>query len=155
MTQDKPDSIDLRILNILQQEGRMEVNRLAKLVHLTPGPVHTRIEKLLAQGYIRRFGAVLDRVRIGRPVLVVLMVRLKAQNTPLLEAFEELVKDMPPVQSCFIVSGSWNFILQVTAATPQDYAVWLLEKITSHPNVGEVESNFLLKESKNNALFEL
>jgi len=149
------DPTDKKILNILQQEARISERALAARVFKAAPTVHERLEKLENQGYIKGYVALLDREKIGRPVLVVLMVRLKAQNTAMLAEFEELVREMPEVQSCLIVSGNWNFILQVTAATPQEYAVWLLEKINSCLNVGEVQSNFLLRETKNYGPFAL
>lgn len=149
------DPTDIKILNCIQQEARISERALAARVYKAAPTVHDRLEKLENQGFIKGYVALLDRAKVGRPVLVVLMVRLKAQNTELLAEFESLVRDMPEVQSCFIVSGNWNFILQVTAATPQDYAIWLFERINSQTNVGEVQSNFLLKESKNYGAFSL
>ncbi|HTD99043.1 MAG TPA: Lrp/AsnC family transcriptional regulator [Mucilaginibacter sp.] len=149
------DPTDIRILNILQQDGRITERQLAARVFKAAPTVHDRIEKLAANGYIKGYITLLDREKIGRAVLVVLMVKLKAQNTDLLTEFENHVREMSEVQSCFIVSGDWNFILQVTAATPQHYAIWLLEKINSQSNVGEVQSNFLLKETKSHGAFEL
>ena len=149
------DPTDIRILNCIQQDARISDRKLAELVFKAAPTVHDRLEKLETQGFIKGYVALLDRAKVGRPVLVVLMVRLKAQNTELLLEFEGLVREMPEVQSCLIVSGNWNFILQVTAATPQDYAIWLLEQINSQSNVGEVQSNFLLKESKNYGAFSL
>ncbi|HTD99014.1 MAG TPA: Lrp/AsnC family transcriptional regulator [Mucilaginibacter sp.] len=149
------DPTDIRILNILQQDARITERQLASRVFKAAPTVHDRVEKLVENGYIKRYVTLLDREKIGHAVLVVLMVRLKAQNTDLLLEFEDHVREMHEVHSCFIVSGDWNFVLQVTAATPQHYAIWLLEKINSQPNVGEVQSNFLLKEIKSYGAFEL
>ncbi|MES2276009.1 MAG: Lrp/AsnC family transcriptional regulator [Bacteroidota bacterium] len=155
MINGKLDEIDLKLLSLIQRDSRMSLVQLGTQVNLTAGPVQTRLEKLEEMGFIRRYTALLDREKIGRPVLVVLMVKMKEQNTGLLLEFENLIAQMPEVLSCYIVSGNWNFILQVTAVTPQSYAVWLLERINTHPNVGEVQSNFLLKECKSQAPFDL
>lgn len=151
----KLDDIDIRILHILQEDCSIDVARLAQLVNRTPNPVHERIRKLVDLGYIKKFTAVLDRVLIGQPVLVILMVELKEQNTGQMAEFEQLMCALPEVQSCLLVSGSWNFILQVTATTPQAYAVWLMENVTIHPNIGHVESAFLMREGKNYGSFHL
>ncbi|HEX3384412.1 MAG TPA: Lrp/AsnC ligand binding domain-containing protein, partial [Mucilaginibacter sp.] len=55
---------------------------------------------------------------------------------------------MPEVQFCLHVSGGWDFFLHVTAVTPQDYYVFLMEHICGLPNVAHVESCFVMKESK-------
>ena len=155
MISGKLDEIDLKILNILQKDASIDVAKLATMVNRTPNPIHERIRKLIDTGIIRKFTTILDRTQIGQPVLVILMVRLKEQNTQRMLEFEQMVSAMPQVQSCLTVSGSWNFILQVTAATPQEYAIWLLEKVNINPNVGNVESAFLMKEVKNYAGFQL
>jgi DNA-binding Lrp family transcriptional regulator len=150
----KTDEMDLRILALLQENARMQTNTLGKKVGLTISPVTNRIEKLEAGGIIKKYVAILDREKIGQPVLVILMVKLKEQNTARMIEFEKMVADMPEVQSCLTVSGSWNFILQVTAETPQAYALWLMEKVNINPNVGNVESAFLLREGKNYGAFK-
>jgi Lrp/AsnC family leucine-responsive transcriptional regulator len=149
----KPDDIDLKIMRYLQENARMNLGKLGSLVGLTIGPLTTRIEKLENAGVIRKYMAILDREKISFPVLVLLMVKLKQQNTQLLDEFEALACAMPEVLSCHNMSGSWNFILQVAASTPQAYAVWLLEKVNMHPNVGNVESLFLMKECKSYGSF--
>jgi DNA-binding Lrp family transcriptional regulator len=155
MISGKLDEIDLKILNILQKDASIDVAKLATMVNRTPNPIHERIRKLIDTGIIRKFTTILDRTQIGQPVLVILMVRLKEQNTQRMLEFEQMISGMPQVQSCLTVSGSWNFILQVTAATPQEYAIWLLEKVNINPNVGNVESAFVMKEVKNYGGFQL
>jgi len=150
----KLDEIDHRILAILQQDGRIDVSKLSSLVHLTKTPTHERIRKLQEAGVIQHFTVRLDREKIGQPVLVVLMIKLKEQTTERLYAFEKHLSSLAQVMSCYIVSGDWNFIIQVTASTPQNYAIWLLEQVTTQDNVKEVQSNFLLRESKSHAAFK-
>lgn len=151
----KLDDIDIKILHILQEDCSIDVARLAHMVNRTPNPIHERIKRLKEAGYIKRFTAILDRVLIDQPVLVVLMVKLKEQDTQHMLEFERIVCAMPEVQSCLLVSGIWNFILQVTAETPQAYSVWLMEKVNIHQNVGNVESAFLMRESKSYGAFRL
>ncbi|TSJ36571.1 Lrp/AsnC family transcriptional regulator [Mucilaginibacter corticis] len=148
MNGNKPDEIDLKILRYLQNNAWMNLGKLAGLVGITGGPLSTRIERMEKAGLIKKFMAVLDREKAGMPVLVMLLVKLKEQNTALLDEFETLACAMPEVLSCLNIAGPWNFVLQVAARTPQEYAVWLLENINSQINVGNVESLFLLKEGK-------
>ncbi|MES2107974.1 MAG: hypothetical protein V4577_04470 [Bacteroidota bacterium] len=67
----------------------MDAARVATLVHKTPTPVRQRIHRLKEDGYIKIFAAILDREKIGRPVLVVTHVRFEKQTTPLLSEFEQ------------------------------------------------------------------
>jgi Lrp/AsnC family leucine-responsive transcriptional regulator len=149
----KPDELDRKIMDILQQNGRIDVTRIAKKVNKTPHPIHDRIFRLEEEGYIKGYVALLDRAKIGKPVLVVTMVKLESQTKALVDEFEQAVAVLPEVQSCLLVTGNWNFLLQVSAATPQEYSVFLMEKICAMRNVKYTESLFTLKECKANGPF--
>ncbi|MDB5089722.1 MAG: AsnC family transcriptional regulator [Mucilaginibacter sp.] len=149
------DEIDLKILGLLQDNARMDIMEVVRRVNLTKTPVTKRIKKLRATGYIKSYVALLDREKIGQPVLVITHVKLDRQTTAQLDAFEAMAKDMPEVQFCLHVSGSWNFILHITAATPQAYFNFIMEKITGLDNVAHVESCFVMKECKSYGSFVL
>jgi len=149
----KPDDLDRKIMDILQQHGRIDVTRIAKKLHKTPHPIHDRIYRLEEEGFIKGYVALLDRAKIGKPVLVVTMVKLESQTKELVEEFEQAMGILPEVQSCLLVTGNFNFLLQVSAATPQEYSVFLMEKICSMRNVKYTESLFTLRECKTNGPF--
>lgn len=148
MSGNKLDEIDIRILNLLQQDARMGISKIGRIVGLSDSPVSNRIEKMEEAGIIKRYVTLLDREKTSRPVMVVLLVKLKDPNTNLFAEFEAMVSAMPEVQSCLLISGNWNFLLNVTAATPQAYAVWIMEKILCHQFIADVESAYLMKECK-------
>lgn len=149
------DQFDQQILQLLQGNARMDVMEIVRRVNLTKTPVTKRIKKLQSAGLIKAYVALLDREKIGQPVLVITHVKLQKQTTALLNAFEALALEMPEVQFCLHVSGGWNFILHVTAATPQAYFNFVMEKITGLENVAHVESCFVMKECKSFGAFEL
>jgi Lrp/AsnC family leucine-responsive transcriptional regulator len=86
---------------------------------------------------------------------VVTMVKLEKQTKTLLNEFEKTVSEMPEVQCCLHVSGKWDFMLHISAETPQDYYLFLMEKICGHENVEHAESAFVLRECKSFAPFGL
>lgn len=149
------DATDIKLLNYLQQDGRISERQLAALVFKSPPTVNERLGKLQERGYIRRFTVLLDREKIGQPVLVLTHVRLEKQTTELLNAFEEAVKRLPEVQCLLHVSGSWNFILHVTATTPQAYFSFIMQHINSLGNIGGMESCFVMRECKSDGPFVL
>ena len=149
------DETDIKMLNLLQKDGRIDVSKLSVLVHKTESPIRQRLVKLQEAGYIKNYVAILDRSKIGKPVLVVTLVRLQRQTKTLLNTFEETAVAMDEVQSCLHLSGEWDFILHVTAETPQHYYDFLMNKLCDLPNVEHVESSFVLKESKSFSPFKL
>ena len=153
MLNGQPDDIDLKIMKLLQANARMEITQIVRQVNLTKNPVTKRIRKLRDLGFIKSYVALLDREKIGQPVLVITHVKLDKQTTSQLDAFEEMCKNLPQVQFCLHVSGEWNFILHITANTPQAYFQFIMEKITGQENVAHVESCFVMKECKSYGLF--
>jgi Lrp/AsnC family leucine-responsive transcriptional regulator len=155
MINNQLDEIDKNILNALQKDARMHVRGIAAAVNLTPTPIHRRIRLMEEAGYIKGYVPILDRAKIGKPVLVTVMVKLESQTRRLLDEFENAVTQLPPVQSCLLVTGNWNFLLQVSAATPQEYNNFLMDGICSMENVKYTESLFTLKECKSFGSFVL
>lgn len=149
------DETDIRILNHLQQDARIDVSKLSTLVYKSASPVAERIRKLQEAGYIKNYFAILDRSKIGKPVLVVTLVKLERQTKTLLNEFERTADTMDEVQFCLHLSGKWDFILHVTAETPQHYYDFLMGKLCDLPNVAHVESSFVLKEAKSFSPFKL
>ncbi len=148
MAYGKLDAYDQKILTIIQREGRIDVSKLALQVSLTHTPVTERLRKLQEAGYIKKYMAVVDREKVGLPVLVILMIKLRDPDTKLFERFEALLTGIPEVQFMLHVSGAWNYVLHVTAATPQAYHSWIMEHITCHNFIINTESAFLLKDCK-------
>jgi Lrp/AsnC family leucine-responsive transcriptional regulator len=148
MVGNRLDEIDIKILNHLQHNARISLSQLANLVNISNSPVTERIRKLEEAGFITHYFTMLDRAKIGRPVLVILSVKVNPQNRKILLQFEKCLEKLPEVQSVWVVSGDWNFVVHITAKSPQDYFLFLMEKISSLPYVDQTESAFVLKECK-------
>jgi Lrp/AsnC family leucine-responsive transcriptional regulator len=148
MNGEKLDEFDFKILAILQEQARIGMGKLGKLVGLSDSAVTRRIEKLEAWGFIKKYVAIVDRQKTSSPVLVLLMLKLKNPNAECFREFEQKISAMQEVQFCFLVSGSWNYIIHVTAATPQSYAIWLHQHILDSSIVDDIESAYLMKECK-------
>jgi Lrp/AsnC family leucine-responsive transcriptional regulator len=148
MIGNKLDEIDVKILNALQADARASFSKIGELVSLSHSPVMERIRKMEEAGVITGYVATLDRQKIGTPVLVILSLKVKPQNKKILKQFEAAMQLLPEVQQMWVVSGDWNFVLHVVAGAPQDYFIFLMDKISSLPYVGQTESAFVLQDSK-------
>jgi len=149
MTRDrKLDDVDLKIMQILQQHGRMETVHIASRVCRSPRATLDRIEQLAELGYIERFAAILNRRKVGRPTLMVTLVKLKGHSAEQLRDFATAIKRQPEVQVVLHLSGEFDFLLQVTLRDPQEYEDFLDQKLCSLPMVDKVHSSLVLKEYK-------
>src|SRR6201999_838951 len=122
MTRDKKlDDVDLKIMQILQQNGRMETVHVASKVCRSPRATLDRIEQLTELGYIERFAAILNRRLVGRPTLMVTLVKLKNHGAEELTQFAATIKQWPEVQVVLHLSGEFDYLLQVTLRDPLEY----------------------------------
>src|SRR6185312_7084287 len=99
------DAIDLRILDRLQQDGRISNVDLARAVNLSPSPCLARVRALEAQGYIDRHVTLLDPKKLGLTVSVLVQVTLEKQIEAALEIFEKAVLERPEVMECYLMTG--------------------------------------------------
>ena len=155
MSNGQLDETDIRILNLLQQDARMDASKISQLVHKTEYPTRQRLIKLRESGYIKQYIAILDRSKVGKPVLVITLVKLEKQTKTLLNDFKAMADSMDEVQFCLHLSGKWDFMLHVTAETPQNYYDFLMNTLCDLPNVAHVESSFVLEECKSFSPFKL
>lgn len=142
------DSIDLQVLDILQNEGRITNAELASRVGLTPAPMLARVNKLEERGYIRRYVALLDPVGVGLNVTAFVSVILHAHGRESATAFLSALSEIPEVVECHHIAGQEDYLLKVMAASPSDYERLVLEKITAIPAVQRVKTTIVLSTPK-------
>src|SRR5262249_2568149 len=115
------DRLDTQILNILQDDASVPLRALAGMVHASVATCQRRIAQLRASGVLIKDVALVDRVRVGRPLTAFVSVELDQQNTALLKVFESLMRQEPDVMACYEVAGEFDFMLVVTAASMDYY----------------------------------
>jgi Lrp/AsnC family leucine-responsive transcriptional regulator len=143
------DAVDLKILDILQTDGRITNSELAHRIGLTAGPVLTRVSKLETAGFIKRYVAVIDREAMGLPVTAFVSVIMKTHDRESTREFNEAVQALPEVLECHHIAGEEDYLLKVVAANPADYERFVLESLSAIPSVQRVKTTFVLSTPKN------
>ena len=144
----KLDHVDLKILGILQKEGRITNFRLARRIRLTPAPTLMRVKKLESAGYIRRYVALVDPEKLGMPVTAFVSVILESHKRKTSMDFVEAVNRLSEVLECHHIAGDEDFLLKVVAASPGEYEKFVLEKLTKISGIEKVKTIFVLSSSK-------
>jgi len=142
------DDIDVRILGLLQDNGRMTNVELAERVGLTAPPCLRRVRALEQEGAISGYHAALDPMALGYNLTVFAMVSLKSQADTDLRAFEQLVVEIPEVRECHMLNGEIDFILKIVAPDLQSFQTILTTKLTTAPNVEHVKTSLTIRTSK-------
>lgn len=142
------DALDRKILNILQEDGRVTNVELAGRVGLTPGPTLSRVNKLESAGYITGYAAQVNREKLGLAVTVFVAVSLRSHNLDTNAKFLAAINELPEVIEVHHVAGDDDFLLKVVAASPRDYEQFVLERLTAVADLQRVKSTFVLSSPK-------
>ncbi len=153
--EDALDAADLRILHRLQQDGRVSNLDLAVAVGLSAAQSHRRHRRLEERGYIRRYEARLDPVRLGLGVMAYVHVTMERGHIRDVEKFRELVRAMEQVQECYAVTGDFDYVLKVVAQDLRALSDFLLRALGQLPGVNGVRSSVCLDEVKHTGALPL
>jgi Lrp/AsnC family leucine-responsive transcriptional regulator len=144
----QPDSIDWKILGLLQADARMANVELAKAVGLSPSPCLNRVRALEEAGYISRYVTLLDALRVGLKVSVFIQVTLERQIESALERFETAIRARPEVMECYLMTGDADYLIRVVVADIQVLEEFVMKFLTKLPGIGNIKSSFALKQVK-------
>jgi Lrp/AsnC family leucine-responsive transcriptional regulator len=142
------DSIDRRMLAILQREGRISNAALAERLHLSPSPCLRRLRALEREGVIAGYQAVLDRPRLGLGLTVFVELKVDGHSDQTAAAISKALTAAPEVISAHVVSGAADFRLEVVVADLAAYEHLLFETLLKLPHVSDVRSEFALRTVK-------
>lgn len=139
------DSTDRRILDVLQQKGRMSNADLSERVNLSASACHRRVQRLEQDGYIRDYVALLDPRKVGRPTTVFVEITLSGQADEVLDAFERAVARVPDVLECHLMAGTADYLLKVVSGDTEDFARIHRKYLATLPGVAQMQSSFALR----------
>ncbi len=149
MKKPRLDAIDMKILAELQADGRITNVELAKRVGVSAPPCLRRVRALEAAGFITGYHALVDAAMMGFGVTVFAMVGLHSQAEADLRSFEAMVRGWPEVRECHMLNGEIDFILKCVAVDLASFQTFLTEKLTPAPNVANVKTSLMIRQSKN------
>jgi len=139
------DSIDRRILQALQRDGRISNSQLSEEVNLSASACHRRVQRLEKEGWISGYVALLNPRKMGRPTTVFVEITLSGQADEVLDAFEKAVARVPDVLECHLMAGTADYLLKVVAGDTEDFARIHRRYLATLPGVAQMQSSFALR----------
>jgi Lrp/AsnC family transcriptional regulator len=150
----KMDRTDLKILAILQEDSSLPVAEVASRVNLSQTPCWRRIQKLEAQGVIRRRVAILDPESIGLGISVFVEIEAQDHSPEWLNAFAGAVAAMPEVMEVYRMAGDVDYLLRVAVGSMGDYDDFYRRLIGQVP-LKNVTSRFAMERVKSTTAYPL
>lgn len=112
------DGIDSKIIRTLSQNADVTATELSKELHFSVPAVNKRIRAMKKSGVIKSFTVVTDNQKVGKPIIAFTLIVLKSiEHT---EAFFEYVKSDADILECYAVTGEYDCLLKVCAASVED-----------------------------------
>lgn len=142
------DEIDLKILDVLQKDGRISNQDLADRVGLSPSPCLRRVKSLESAGVIQRYVALIDPAAAGRTLQAIIEVRLDHQTSAAVDRFEKEILKHPQVLECYLMAGDWDYILRVIFRDLDEFREFCVGALSKIPGVSNVKSNICMKSVK-------
>jgi Lrp/AsnC family leucine-responsive transcriptional regulator len=140
------DGYDRRILEALQEDGRLSNQDLADRIGLSPSPCLRRVRRLEEAGLIGAYRAVLNARALGLNLMAFIQISMDRHTPERFENFERHVGDYPEVLECHLITGqSADYLLKVIVADMDGFQALLLNKITRIDGVTGVHSSFVMK----------
>jgi Lrp/AsnC family leucine-responsive transcriptional regulator len=146
------DSMDRRILDALQKQGRISFDDLGALVGLSPSAALRRVRRMEETGVIAGYAAMIRARRVGLGLTAYVNVRLekhsgRSKRTPMDDFAAELAT-WNEVVECVSLSGDMDFLLKVVVADMDHYTRFVMETLLKHPSVQDCKTSFVMRTFK-------
>jgi DNA-binding Lrp family transcriptional regulator len=143
------DRLDRRILEILQQDGRITNQALSERIALSPRACLDRVRRLERSGLIGGYMALVEPRKAGSLMTIIVEVSLKDQTQATHARFEHRVRHSEEVVECYLVSGQCDYVLRLACRDLDHYReltnAWTddpalgVEKIASKPELQTIK----------------
>ena len=151
----KLDTIDLKILDELQRDGRLSNVALARRVGLSPTPCAERVRALEAAGIIAGYSARLDAQRLDLGLLVFIEIAIDRTSQDAFDQFAGAMTRIPQVQECYMVAGGFDYLVKVRVPDMAAYRAFLGEVLSKVTGIRETHTYAVMERVKESAAVDL
>lgn len=139
------DHLDIKIMRILADNGRISISDLAEQVGLSQTPTAKRIRRLEQNELITGYQAILNESRLGGSMTVFTWVSLTDQNRESLDAFEESMAKLPEVMDCYLMTGDADYLIRIAVDGLDEFERFLTERVSRSDKVSSIRSSVALR----------
>lgn len=149
------DVTDIGILQLLQFDARFTNKEIADKLGKSINPIYERIRRLEREGYIQRYVALVDRTKIDKSLVAFTNVQLKEHSHVMLKDFERSIVTFEEVMECHHMTGMYDYLIKIVVRDMAEYQDFIVNKLARLPNIGTVQSGFVMTEIKHETAYSL
>ncbi|ELB2057896.1 Lrp/AsnC family transcriptional regulator [Vibrio parahaemolyticus] len=143
------DKIDRQLLHLIQKDATLTTAELADQVRLSASPCARRLKRLEQEGVISGYRAMISRGAVGIAMTVFVEVSLNNHQASSIDEFETAIVDMDEVISCHVVSGAYDYLLEVVSKDLPGYESFT-RKLQRLENVKDIHTHLAIRQVKGN-----
>lgn len=144
----KLDDIDYKILEVIQEDGKISNLNLSKQIGLSPAPTLERVKKLENSELIKSYHAELDNEALGLNLNALIQVTLVRQQNDAAENFLERCQRIPEILEIYQVTGNFDFQLKVMTKDILDFERLIREEMSLMEEVSHMQTLVVLRQHK-------
>ena len=148
------DTIDQRILTILQSDATQSVDAISDRVALSRNACWRRIKALEASGIIRARVALLDPIKIGCPLTALVLIRTEQHSDNWRKDFATAIAALPEIISAQRMTGDLDYVLRVRLTDVAAYDLFY-KRLTSRISVSDISASFVMEDIKDTTALPL
>ncbi|ALM83464.1 Lrp/AsnC ligand binding domain-containing protein [Bordetella sp. N] len=149
------DRIDVKILDLLQKDGRIPNTKLAEEVSLSPTAVLARVQRLTREGYILGYEARLNPDKLKAGFLVFVEVLLDRTTHNVFEEFKLAVQDRQEIMECHMMAGGFDYLLKTRHEDMAGYRAFAGRVLWQLPGIRETRTYAVMEEVKSSMWLDL
>lgn len=143
------DSTDKKILDVLQENGRITNLHLSNLIGLSPAPTLERVRKLEKAKVLVSYHAEVDATKLGYGLNVTIQVTLARQIENAMQKFSSAIQQIDEVIECVQVTGDYDYLLRVVVKDVRGLDQLINEKLSTIEVIGQLKTSVILATIKN------
>lgn len=144
----KLDSIDKKLLGLLQSDSKQTNKELSNKLNLSVTAVYERIKKLEKEGVIAKYVALIKKEKINKGFVAFCHIKLVKHSQEYVMDFEKEVNRLEEVLECYHISGDYDYLLKVLVEDMEAFREFMVEKLTNINHIGSTHSMFMINEVK-------
>lgn len=149
------DTVDLKILQLMQQDASLSTAELAERVGVSQSPCWRRIQRMREEGYIKRQVTLVDRIKFGYHMQIFAQLKMARLSETERNEFERTLSGIPEVVECYTIFGEMDVLLKVVAPDVSWYQEFIFSSLMKLPGVHDVRSIVTLIEIKSTTAIPL
>lgn len=142
------DTTDRKILNALQNDGRITIKALADQLGLTTTPIFERVKRLEKEGVVDRYVALVNPKKVHKNLTVYISISLKNHTRSYLDKFVKEMNSYDEIMECYHIAGNFDYLLKAQLKDMEAFQLFILNKLSVNSNIAHVQSSFVLSKDK-------